>query len=113
MNDTIYRQAAIDEIVAWLKDRMTDKKNGKPLTDRIKYLPSAQPTDADIQKMQDIEQAELEKAFELGREDAKQEVIRCKDCVYHAGWNYCEEVDGLWYDDDYCCHGEKGERREE
>lgn len=42
MNDTIYRQAAIDEIVTWLKDRMTDGKNGKPLTDRIKDLPSAQ-----------------------------------------------------------------------
>ena len=41
--DLISRQAAIDEIVAWLKDRMTDGKNGKPLTDRIKDLPSAQP----------------------------------------------------------------------
>lgn len=42
-SDTISRQAAIDEVVAWLKDRMSDKKNGKPLTDRIKDLPSAQP----------------------------------------------------------------------
>lgn len=41
--DTISRQAAIDEVVNWLKDRMTDGKNGKPLTDRIKDLPSAQP----------------------------------------------------------------------
>lgn len=44
---------------------------------------------------------------------AQPEIIRCKDCVYHAGWDYCEEVDGLWYDDDYCCRGERGERREE
>ncbi len=43
----------------------------------VEQLPSAQP---DVEKMQDLEQAELEKAFELGREDAKQEVIRCKDC---------------------------------
>lgn len=41
--DTISRQAAIDEVVTWLKDRMTDGKNGKPLTDRLKDLPSAQP----------------------------------------------------------------------
>ena len=32
--------------------------------------PSAQPTDADIQKMQDIEQAMLEKAYECGKQDA-------------------------------------------
>ena len=47
--DTIYRQDAIDEIVTWLKDRMTDGKNGKPLTDRIKDLPTAQP-ERDIPK---------------------------------------------------------------
>lgn len=41
--DLISRQAAIDEVVAWLEDYMTDKKNGKPLTDRLKDLPSAQP----------------------------------------------------------------------
>ena len=43
MTDLIERQAAIDEVVNWLKDRMTDVKNGKPLTDRLKDLPSAQP----------------------------------------------------------------------
>lgn len=42
-NSLIKRQDAIDEVVAWLKDRMTDRKNGKPLTDRLKDLPSAQP----------------------------------------------------------------------
>lgn len=43
MNDLISRQDAIDEVVAWLKDRMTDEKNGKPLTERLKDLPPAQP----------------------------------------------------------------------
>lgn len=43
MDDTISRQAAIDEVLAWLKDSMSDKKNGKPLTERLKDLPSAQP----------------------------------------------------------------------
>lgn len=38
----------------------------------LEQLPSAQPTDADIQKMQDIEQAMLEKAYECGRHDAAQ-----------------------------------------
>lgn len=53
MDDLIGRQAAIDEVVAWLKDRMSDEKNGKPLTERLKDLPAAQP-----------------------------EVIRCKECSH-------------------------------
>ena len=40
------------------------------------------------------------------------EVIRCKDCIHHEGYDYCNKVDGLWYDEDYCCKGEHGERRE-
>ena len=35
----ISRQAAIDAVI----DCMTDKKNGEPLTDMLKHLPSAQP----------------------------------------------------------------------
>ncbi len=42
-SELISKQAAIDEVVAWLKDRMTDGKNGKPLTERLKDLPSAEP----------------------------------------------------------------------
>lgn len=43
MDDLIRRQDAVNEVVAWLKGRMSDKKNGKPLTDRINDLSSAQP----------------------------------------------------------------------
>ena len=39
----ISRQAAIDAVIDWLKDCMTDKKNGEPLTEMLKHLPSAQP----------------------------------------------------------------------
>ena len=46
-DDSISRQAAIDEVIAWLKDRMSDKKNGKPLTERLRDLPSAQQDCAD------------------------------------------------------------------
>ena len=41
--ELISKQAAIDEVAAWLKDRMNDGKNGKPLTERLKDLPPAQP----------------------------------------------------------------------
>lgn len=41
---------------------------------RLLSLPSAQSyTEAEIQKMQDLEQAELAKAFELGKQDAQSE----------------------------------------
>ena len=43
MSDLISRQAAIDEVVAWMKDRLNNKKNGKPLTEILRDLPSAQP----------------------------------------------------------------------
>lgn len=40
----------------------------------VEQLPSAQPyTEAEIQKMQDLEQAELDKAFELGKQSAQPE----------------------------------------
>ncbi len=41
--ELISKQAAINEVAAWLKDRMNDGKNVKPLTERLKDLPSAQP----------------------------------------------------------------------
>ena len=45
-------------------------------------MPAAQPyTEADIQKMQDLEQAELEKAFELGRQNAMSEIVQTFDGV--------------------------------
>ena len=77
MDDLISRQAALDALekidcsdgvgISSLKcDAVDDAVTA------IKVLPSAQPTDADIQRMQDIEQAALEKAYECGKKDAMQ-----------------------------------------
>ena len=87
------------------------------LDERIKPLPSVQPTytDDQIQKMQDMHQAEVEKAFELGREDAKAEIIRCKDCKYYKAYEYtgelaCHYVIGgtvVRNLNDFCSRGEK------
>ena len=46
----------------------------------IETAPSAQPTDEDIQRMQDIEQAMLEKAYWFGKQDAQQ-WIPCKTAL--------------------------------
>ena len=46
----------------------------------LEQMPSAQRyTDEEVQKIQDLEQLEIEKAFQLGREDA-QRWIPCSEC---------------------------------
>ena len=73
MDDLISRQAALDAL-----NRIEISRNAswyefyqKALT-VVGTLPSAQPTDAEIQRMQDIEQAMLGKAYECGKQDAIQ-----------------------------------------
>ena len=100
-SDCISRQAAIDEVNSWLEDRMTDRKNGKPLTDRIKDLPSAQP---DLSEYSD---KLWRNAYERGQRDAQPErkkgkwiftgdCYKCNECGIVYGWwadsqtsNYC------------------------
>ena len=68
MNDLISRQAVIDAIDSVLVEDESCKVWFKLA---VKNLPSAQPyTDEEIQKMQDIEQAQLYKAYERGKADA-------------------------------------------
>ena len=42
-------------------------------------------TENELQKIQDMQSAEVEKAFELGREDAKTQWISCKDRLPEEG----------------------------
>lgn len=99
MDDLISRRAAldavtdeldmIDHVPQWVFNR---------LEKRLKQLPSAQPdlsgysdrlwknaykrgkADAEIQKMQDMEQAEIQKAYELGKLDAMEEMPHWIPC---------------------------------
>jgi hypothetical protein len=96
MSDLIERQAAIDVLDVLCQEHRY-RIPGKSETYRpyneawqdaldraecaIGKLPSVQPyTDEEIQKIQELEQAQLDKAFSLGREDAKQRWIPCSDC---------------------------------
>ena len=72
-SDVIYRQDAIDVVCCErgthgiIKDIVCDKLL-KTIIDNIRNIPSAQPyTDEQIQRMSELEQAEIEKAYELGR----------------------------------------------
>ena len=83
----------------------------------VARMPSVQPAYTDeqiqkiIQKMQEMEPAQLDKAFELGREDAKAEIVRCKDCRYRnnkggsTAWLPCMEI--FTPSNFYCGHAER------
>lgn len=78
--DLISRQAAIDAVenincsdgvgISALKCEAVDD-----VVTAIKALPSAQPyTDEEIQKMQDLEQAQFDTMYELGKQAAKEDL---------------------------------------
>lgn len=56
---------------------------------------SAQPTDAEIQKMQDVEQAMLDKAYECGKLDAVQ-WIPCSERLPEVGRSVLLSVGGMY-----------------
>lgn len=127
MDDLISRQEAITAI----QEAYADTEGGADkcavwknvgLTNALHImqdLPSAQPyTDAEIQKIQDLEQAEMQKAYECGRASAQPEIIRCKDCEHWdktwtndwaEGYHYCPMVDGVRKVDFYCADAERQE----
>lgn len=89
--DLISRQAALDCFHDWI-DRRGDVHTPDEMAEyrAIEALPSAQPyTDEQIQTMQDLEQAELQTAYECGRASAQPDIIRCKDCKHYEGGWYC------------------------
>ena len=87
MRDLIDRQAAIDVVLGVVP---YDEYWKEQIEKAVNALPSAQPySEADIQKMQDLEQAEMLKAYECGRASAQPEIIRCKECKHYEGGWYC------------------------
>ena len=82
MSDLIDRQAAIDELHMHLMYRMATESNKQRLDAWINNLPSAQPySEAEIQKMQELEQAEIQRAYELGKLDAELRWVPCSETI--------------------------------
>lgn len=77
-----------------------------------KYFGFAQPED--VQKIQDLEQAQFDKirelAYQEGKADAVAEIIRCRDCKLRDT-EYCNMAHGFMgmKDDDYCSYAERRE----
>ena len=102
MSDLISREAAIDAVL----DRMNIEKygrNAKPEEIRwtLEKLPSAQPyTDAEIQKIQGIEQAQFDKIRELAYQEGKADAMRWISCADRFP-EYGEAVLTINEDEDY------------
>ena len=100
-DDVISRQVALDALY------MPDYENGEAYSQyvndkrAIELVPSAQPTytDEEIKKMQDLESAEIEKAYQLGYEDGKKDAQperkkgRWINKPHIYGVAYCSECD--------------------
>ena len=74
--DAISRQAAIDTMIKIEQDdigrygcKIPEGFDSSPAIEALENLPSVKPqyTDDEIQKMQEMQQAEIEKAYELGK----------------------------------------------
>jgi hypothetical protein len=65
-------------------------------------------TEEELQKMADLVQAEIEKAFELGRKDVMSKIILCKACKH---WIWHDRRCGYWNHGvkplDWCCYAER------
>lgn len=72
-DDAVSRQALIDKATSW-DAHFADSERVISLAD-IMSLPPVTPkyTDEEIQKMQELEQAQLEKAYELGKAESFEE----------------------------------------
>ena len=111
--DLIERQAAIDSMTNTLWHypnecyrNLNEYEFAKGLSELgLKSVPSAQPySEADIQKMQDLEQAELQKAYECGRASAQQEIVYCKECSrYSNGYCHHPETYSIYVDANHFC----------
>jgi len=99
VGDTISRQAAID-VLKGLEFRQYIGEDTREVCliraekaqDALQSLPSAQPTDEEIQTMQEIEQAQIQKAFALGREDAESKFA---GAYYQVRWERDVAVEQL------------------
>lgn len=89
----------------WTQKTVTIADVLDSVCDEYTILPPAQPyTDEEIQKMQDLEQAQLDKAYELGRQSAQseqsteiQEILDYLDNTLHPivspdNWNVYSEL---------------------
>ena len=77
------------DIADWIQHRIFVQNMNDIDRQTILALPSVQPyTEEEIQRMQDMEQIQLDKAFELGKLDAQEEIIRCKDCKHWMPYDW-------------------------
>lgn len=109
-NRVIFRQAAIDAIVAWTVEDRPDIEMPTDLVRRINALPSAQPdlTDEDrrlIKKLRSFHNGSYAKVLDKLIASAQPEIIRCKDCMHNG--SYDTDCPIHWNGKEYCSFAER------
>ena len=90
--DAVSRQAAIDELYKMLHDCFgADDEELDAVITTLNELPPVTPqyTDAEIQKMQDLEFAEIQKAYEIGKAENPNKWIPVSERLPDIR-NYCQ-----------------------
>ena len=111
--DAISRQDAIDAMIKIEQDdidrygcKIPEGFDSSPAIEALENLPSVKPqyTDDEIQKMQEMQQAEIEKAYELGKTeqleighwiDNHNNTISCNHC--HTWFNKDDRYGYMYY----------------
>lgn len=136
MSDLIDRQAAIDAIscditVTGRQNAEVVAATIGAFADRIKALPSAQPEYSLDEHCTDCKEYDQERhccprwnrvirrtveemkaqqqwiSCDVRLPEYKDELVRCRDCVWHDG-SICRNNDTMpWSDDDYCSNAER------
>ena len=81
------------DLIEWIMETYPDWCEGavRGIVDHVDALPSAEPTytESEIQKMQDLEQAQIEKAYQVGLEEGRTEQrwIPCSERL-PRGWQW-------------------------
>jgi len=99
MDDTVYRQAAIDAAKDWYNGLICGSFIG--LEKRLRALPSVQPDNGYSDGFTD--------GYKRGLTDAQPEIIHCKDCKWKNRHNCTRAVEVIIDDDKYCAWAERRE----
>lgn len=95
--DAISREAVAEVLLKYAHSEV-GKAFAEFLISQINALPPVKPqyTDTEIQKMQDLEFAEIQKAYEIGKDEGSEVLDKIKADLWMEGMNMTGEYQGVW-----------------
>ena len=97
--DAISRANTISEVSHIMLDHpLAGYEDEQLILKTIQDMPPVTPqyTEAEIQKMQDLEFAEIQKAYEIGKDEGSEVLDKIKADLWMEGMNMTGEYQGVW-----------------